>query len=162
VNLDILAGIFCIWIAVCICGLHVVSSPKRHNWMTIPEYVRRGLFVTAGMFLWRGTDFLTHAGEIGGLGHINAVGIMSSVTLAYTVSAIAFWALRGTLPDSSWSRLQAAQRLTRDNPGTVPVLLTPHHAAEVSRAAGIPTVEAGEGPEAVWREGIRSQPQSQD
>lgn len=154
-TLDTVAGLLCLWMAFCIFGLFVVSSTKRRNWMNIPEYVRRGFIVSGAMFAWRGFNFLSLEGVMSAPGHINAEGLMATVAMAYTITALTVWQASAKLPIRAWERLQHAARVMRRDPNAVPVLVQASDITDIAHASGQPAVGPNEGPAAVAREGPR-------
>lgn len=151
-NLDIVAGALCGWLALCVFSLHVVSSPRRRNWMNIPEYVRRGLLVTGGMFTWRSVNFLSVAGSGVLLGHINAEGIMALAAMTYTITSLAFWAASAVLPDLAWQRLDWVRGRFKAKTGEVPVMVTIQEMVDIQHATGQAAIGPNEAPEAALRE----------
>lgn len=136
-NLDIVAGLLCGWVAFCLFSLWIVSNPRRRNWMTIPPYVRGGFLVTGLMFFWRSIDFLEGAHRGGQLGHINAVGMMPLLTMTYTFTALSWWWFHSQLPGPGWHRLEWVKALFAKHPETT---VMPADRADVMRqakAAGI-------------------------
>lgn len=154
-NLDMVAAACCGWLALCLFTLHVVSSPKRHSWMTIPGYVRRGFLVTGVMLTWWSANLFSVAGTAIGSGHFNAQGLMALGAATYTVSALAWWVLRGYLPKRGWDRLHWFQREAQAHPGVAPVALSAEDVTAVSRAAGIVSLGPRESGEAFVREVAR-------
>jgi hypothetical protein len=141
-NLDFVAAALCGWVALCVFGLHIVSSPRRHRWMTLPEYVRRGLLVTGAMFTWRSVNFATlRGGQIGQPGHINIEGVMASLALAYMVTSLVFWAASRHLPGKGWERLRWVERKERESEANVPVIMTAAEVETHARSKGL-TVNA--------------------
>lgn len=153
--LDTMAGTLCGAVAVGAFSIHVISSRERRNWMTIPQYVRRGILLCGIMFTWRSVNFFSIAEAPGGLGHINAEGMMALVVFAYTIWAIAIWQFRAQLPAKSWERIQWVEAQTRANPDLTPILMPMDEIVSVARATGAGAVGPGEGPEVVGRETAR-------
>lgn len=152
-SLDAIAGFLCGWLALCAFTLHIVSSPRRRAWMTIPEYVRRGFLVVGVTFTWRSVNFFSVAdAEPATLGHINAEGMIALIGLTYLVSAMAWWVFRDVLPNRWWERIEWMRKQAHAMPDAAPVILAQHEVANVARASGVATIGAGEGPEAVARE----------
>lgn len=136
-TLDALASLLCGWLALCLFGLHVISSPKRQHWMTLPEYVRRGLLVTGVMFTWRSVNFATLGGHDMEAGHINVEGMMALIAITYTITAVAVWLGRKILPARGWARLSWVERKEREDPQAVPVVLAADEVLDLARAKGI-------------------------
>jgi hypothetical protein len=152
VNLDLIASVLCGWLALCAFGLHVVSSPKRHNWMTLPEYVRRGFLVTGAMFTWRSVNFITNGSQ--DLGHINTEGMMALIAVTYTVTAVAFWVAQRTLPAKVWDRLRWVEHVEREDPGKVPVMMDEAEVVDAARILGFKAAAPGEPPDALHKEPV--------
>ena len=133
-SLDLIASIGCFWLALIVFMLHVVSSPRRRSWMTIPEYVRRGFLVTGAMFLWRAANFASL--KPSQLGHANAEGLMALFALIYTITALAVWVVRARLGNQGWARLEWLRELMRQHPEIVPAPMTLTEVAETHRALG--------------------------
>lgn len=138
-NLDILAALLSGWLAMALFALHAISSPKRHNWMTLPEYVRKGLWCTGATFMVRSVNFVTLAPDTGIIepGHVNAEGMVALIAITYTATALTFWAARRYLPAPLWMRMQWLERAEREHPERIPVPLTPAQIEEVARSEGI-------------------------
>ncbi|MCR5875184.1 hypothetical protein LRS10_13885 [Phenylobacterium sp. J426] len=153
--LDMVAGALCGAVALGAFSIHVISSRHRRNWMTIPQYVRRGVLLCGVMFTWRSVNFFSIAESAEGLGHINAEGMMALVVITYTIWALAVWLFRATLPTPGWDRVEDTQHKLREEPGLAPVMMTLPDVVKVAQASGLPAVGPGEPPEAVIREGKR-------
>lgn len=136
IDLDLPAAVVCLELATVLFALHVLSSPRRASWMTLPDYVRHGLVVTGAMFLWRGVNFLSIAGSSVPLGHINAEGMMAQLALAYTVTALAVWLYQKRYPVRVWDRLRWVEREEARNPDLAPLLMPTAQVADVARLAG--------------------------
>lgn len=136
-NLDPLAALLCGLVALFLFATHVVSSPRRKRWMTLPEYVRYGLFISGAMFMWRSVNFITQpSATVSAIGHINAEGVMALAALTYTAMSLAFWMASKRLPDLGWDRLRFAERKEREDPAIVPVMMTIEQVLEAERALG--------------------------
>lgn len=90
--LDLFGGWTCIWMAFVIFVLEIVTSARKSFWPTLPRYVRFGLFATGAAMLYRGVNFVVLSqsapdGKV--LGHLNTEGLIASVCMAYTMSALA-------------------------------------------------------------------------
>ena len=123
-NLDLLAAGLCGMIAVCVFSLHVVSSPKRKAWITLPEYVRRGFLVVGLMFTWRSVNFLSIAPDpMIQPGHINAEGMMATFALAYMVGACAVCYWRASFHDRQADRITWAARAAQRDARLIPLVM---------------------------------------
>jgi len=141
-GLDLIAALGCGWLALILFALHVVSSPSRRSWMTIPEYVRHGFAVTGCVFLVRAANFATLQPEA--LGHANAEGLMVLLALVYTVTALAVWVVRARLKNQGWSRLDWLRGLMADHPEVVGGPMTMTEVADTCRAMGATVAEPPE------------------
>lgn len=157
-NLDILAGPVCCWVAVCIFAMHVFSDPDHPGFANAPEYVRVGILVTGILFFWRGVNFFSVAHSPVFLGHINAEGMMPLFGIAYTSTVMAFWICRHKLPAVAWDRIRFVFGEISVKPTLAAAVMTDREVAQELRATGTPTVEANEPPSAVWREGAPRHP----
>lgn len=142
-NLDSLAALLCGWMAVCVFGLHIVSSPKRKHWMTLPEYVRRGLVVTGTMFVWRSVNLATLAPSPPewGPGHINVEGVMAALAMTYMVTSLVVWAWRRHLPGKGWDRAAWVEHELAGSEAKVAVVMTQRELEDHARGEGF-TVNA--------------------
>lgn len=155
-NLDAIAGVLTGWAALCLFTLHVVSSPRQRNWMTIPEYVRGGFLVSGVMFTWRSANFFTVAkASLVVPGHVNAEGIMALAAITYTMTALAWWRLRSVSAPRAWDRAAWGAGEARGDPQLVPVMMRADEVIDLHRAMGTPTFAPGEGPDAMLREARR-------
>jgi hypothetical protein len=116
-NLDLIAGVLCTLAAFALCVIHVISSSKRGQWITLPEYVRVGLFVTAMTLLYRGVNLITLSGaaETGEilLGRINAEGLIATSALTYTLCALALFLARKAYPEGVWQTIIRTEWLAK-------------------------------------------------
>lgn len=149
INLDELAGLLCGWMAICIFGLHVMSSRSRKRWMDVPQYVRWGLAFTGTAFMVRSVNFFTNGSP--DFGHINFEGLGATLTLAYTVTALtAWWGLR-FMPGLGWDRVAWVTTILRRHPGRAPVMMTLPEVVETANALGVPAVDGQAPPAEVLR-----------
>ena len=157
-NLDAGASALCGIIALCVFTLHIVSSPKRHNWMTIPEYVRGGFLGVGVLMTWRSVNFLTLANQspVPTMGRINAEGMLALLGMTYMVLAVTVWVVTDILPERSWDRLNWVRLIMKRRPDMVPLPLSVHEIHDVARASGAQAIEPGEGSKAVVREAVRA------
>lgn len=153
-NLDLIASVLCAVFASSLFALSFFSRPSYPYARTLPNYVRTGAVVTAVTAAWRAFDFLNLATSSHPIGHINAVGVMVLIPLVYFLTALAYWICGEPLSKAAWERMEHAYRESAK--GSIPVMLSPHEVADANRALGTPTIEAGEGPEAVQRERDRA------
>ncbi len=137
-NLDHVGSLLCGFCALCVFRLHVITAPKREQWMTVPPYVRLGFLLMGGMFTWRAASFWTNPSIE--LGHLNVEGVMASIALSYTMGALTVWIDMRTLGDLSWSRLAWLEKLLRRNPSLTPVALSPIEVVDAHRARGVHAV----------------------
>jgi hypothetical protein len=133
IDLDWLGGPLCGWMAVCLFAIHVVSSPKRHSWMTLPEYVRFGFLATGAMFLWKAANFAVRAQDM-----------MMLLAIAYLVSALTVWIVAKSLPRLGWDRLRWVERVEREQPSKVPVMMEMDAVIDAHAAAGVPVAGPNE------------------
>lgn len=145
-SLDAVAAVLCGLVCLGCFTLHVVSSPARGHWLTLPEYVRFGFLVTGAMFLWRAVNFASLVRAPQPLGHINAEGMMALIAMAYTITALAFYVVRRSLTPQARSRVDWVEAVERDNPELAPVMMAPRELTEAARARGIPAVGPQAGP----------------
>jgi hypothetical protein len=136
-NLDVIVAVGCGWIAVALFALHVISSPRRHGWMTLPEYVRKGLIVTGATFTWRSVNLFTLPQPPSEPGHVNAIAVIATLAMAYTITALTWWAVRKFLPGKGWFRLEWVERVERERPDLAPVMMEPDDLEHAARARGI-------------------------
>jgi MFS superfamily sulfate permease-like transporter len=136
-NLDLLAAICCGLMAGCLFALHAISSPKRHNWFTMPEYVRKGLLLTGATLTWRSVNLLTLPQPPAERGHVNAEGMLVTLALTYLIVALTVWAARRYLPGKGWLRLHWAERVERDHPELALAPVTSEEMEHLARAKGL-------------------------
>lgn len=152
--LDYIAGSSLIFLCAVCSLLHYISSPKRGMWFTPPEHFRTALLTVAAMFLWRGVNFFSQS-PTATLGHINAVGVMSFISLVgLGISAMA-WTVPARLKAHAWERLRWIFWELHHNPNLRPILVTNDEITDIAHAVGQAAVGAGEPPSAVGREGPR-------
>jgi hypothetical protein len=132
INLDFIAGVLCTFGSFSLCVIHVISSAKRGEWITLPEYVRVGFFATAMMLLYRGVNLITLAGipDVGEplRGRINAEGLMATMALTYTLCALAVCLARKAYPEGVWLSIARAEwiaKMFRRQPAPPYVVLNP-------------------------------------
>lgn len=106
-NLDILASVFCIILAMSCFAIHILTSPRHRVWLNLPEYVRGGIFVTGALMFFRGINFYgLAANPTVPLGHVNIEGLMPLIVLTYTMTALSVHVIRQTYPGRLWDRLR--------------------------------------------------------
>lgn len=140
-QLNIMAGVLCLLMAVFLSGLHVVSSQKRDRWMNLPPSVRFGIMAAIPMSLWRSIQFFSPE-PIGPSvpGTIQAEGALYLLVLTYTIGAICVWVVRRHLPKTVWGRLDWVEKEEKRDPGMVPVMVSLHEVAEMARTKGVVAV----------------------
>ena len=117
VNLDWVASVLSGLCALIMFTFHVVTSPQRKHWISLPEYIRTGIFLTGALFMWRSANFTVIAGDSEvELGHINAEGLLLLTCLTYVFGALAFHIVRRTYPPRVWQRLGYIAELARRHP----------------------------------------------
>lgn len=136
-NIDVIAAICCGMMALCLFGLHVITSPRRHNWFTMPEYVRKGLLVAGATLMCRSVNLFTLPQPPAERGHVNALALMATMTLTYVLIAFTVWALRRFLPGKGWLRLHWAEHVERAQPELAPVMMAPAEIEQLARARGM-------------------------
>lgn len=134
--LDLLVSFLCGWMAVICFGLHRLTSPTRVIWRTWPEYVRKGLLVTGGCFTWRSVNLTSISPTPFGPGHINAEGAMLSLTLAYTITALAFYVAKNHLPARWWERFAWMEDEVARDPSIIPVMSTAADLGRIGEVTG--------------------------
>lgn len=152
-NLDTIAGALVLLIAMGLFALFEFTDIKHGNFPSAPWYVRPWIFLWGGMLMWRGADLISLADQPFARGRIDTAAMMATFALTGLVGSLVWWVTSKRLPILTWLRLGHAFKAVTAHPDLVPAVLTGHEVAEELRAAGQPTVEAGEGPDAVWREG---------
>jgi hypothetical protein len=140
-NLDVIAAVCFGLMAGFLFGLHVISSPRRHNWFIMPEYVRKGLLVAGATLMCRSVNLFTLPQPPSEPGHVNALALMATLTLTYVLGAFTVWAMRRYLPGPGWLRLHWAEERQRESEAVVPVMMTPREIEEWGRVSGL-TVNA--------------------
>jgi hypothetical protein len=151
-DLDILAGIFTGWVAFCIFGLHVVSSPRHNQWMSIPECVRVGLLITGTTFVWRSVNFFSIASTNADTGKINAEGMLALISIAYLCTASTWAVVSYHMPSAAWTKLSMFIRQARR--GEVPAVMTTSEVAELAKSRGFVAVDPNAGPESLLQQGL--------
>ena len=84
-------------------SFHVITSPSRRNWFTLPEYIRKGICIAGAMLLWRSVNFTVIDAE--DPGHANPEALMALATTTYLFCAGVFYAVSKTYPARVWDRL---------------------------------------------------------
>lgn len=110
---DALTGTLCLLIAMAFAALHIMTSHKHRIWPNVPEYVRFGFLVTTCGMMGRGIDFFrlaTPAGD-GAQGHIDAVGLICTVAVCYTMCGLAYSIFRRAYSEGNWATLHYAETL---------------------------------------------------
>src|SRR5258707_485709 len=137
-NLDMVASALCGWMALCIFGLHVVSSPRRRRWMTFPEYVRRGFLIGGGMLTWRSVNFARLSPSAWSVpGHINVEGVMAALAVAYIVTSLVVWAYQHSLSGNGWDQVNWVEAQKREDAAKIAVVMTPVEFEAHARAKGL-------------------------
>lgn len=91
-SLDVLAAVMTGCVAVALFTIHVLTSAAHAKWVTLPGYVRAGLFPSGAMFMIRSVNLLNISPRApDGPGHINLEGLILAAILLYTVLAVAYW-----------------------------------------------------------------------
>lgn len=140
-NLDLAAAVLCGFMTLCLFALHIVSSPGRKAWISLPEYLRRGILLTGVVFFIWSLNFTRL--QPASLGHINADGVVALVCLAYLFGAFTWFVASNHLPQFSWDRLAWIKREEQRDPTKVPVMHTPAEVAAMATKSGIPAVPPG-------------------
>jgi hypothetical protein len=148
VILDLISGVLCGWFALCLCFLHVYSSPKSKHWMTFPGYLRFGFVISAAMLMVRSVNYLTLHHDTAA-GHANLVSVAATLTLTYTFTAMSVWLAGRRLLPVIWDRLRWVEHKERENPELIPVLKEPAEVAAELRARGFVAVPPAAPPEAL-------------
>lgn len=99
------------WIAAGLAGIaamalftfHVITNPSRRHWFTLPEYIRRGIFLAGTMLMWRSVNFTVIDAD--DAGHANIEALFALGTTTYLFCSAAFYALTKTYPPRVWDRL---------------------------------------------------------
>lgn len=156
-NLDLIVGALTGLLAVCAFSLHILSSPTRGNWLTLPKHIRWGLGVTGFLMLIRSVNLFSVSAEAAAApGHVNYETVAVSLALAYTAISFTIYAAAQRLPDRAWDRLAWVSRWMRHHNDAVPMILTADEVLKVHHALGQPAV-AGDDPAGVVHEARRAQ-----
>lgn len=110
---DAMASLLCFIFAISTFVIHVLSNPRRGNWVNLPPYVRVGFFVSGAAMMFWGVNLAALSGEVPPTspGHINTSGLTALTILTYTLSALAIYVLRRTYPSRVWIRLNHIEHL---------------------------------------------------
>lgn len=149
IALDIVGAFFCGVVALCLFGMHVVTHPKRFHWMTLPEYLRRGILATGVLFLLRSVELANLSSQVSIVsGHINPVGLMALLTLTYMTLALTYWLVTKVLPKHAWQRVSHVEAEERRSGGMlVPLMMPQDDVVDVARGLGFRATHAKAGPE---------------
>lgn len=101
--MDWIAAVLTFIAAGALFTFHVITSPSRRNWFTLPEYIRKGIFIAGAMMLWRSVNFTVIDAE--DAGHANPEALMALATTTYLFCAGVFYAVSRTYPARVWDRL---------------------------------------------------------
>lgn len=115
---DMFTGTLCILISLSFAALHIMTSHKHRIWPNVPEYVRIGFLATTCGMLARGLDFFrlsTPVGD-GAQGHIDTVGLIVTVMMAYTMFGLAFSIFRRAYPAAVWAGMNHVEGLAEADP----------------------------------------------
>lgn len=134
INLDLITAASCGVVALVCFGLFVITSPKHTQWPSFPQYARRGLAITGWLFMLRSVDFTNL--PPGGPGHINALGALTMMALAFTLGSIAYWFTIKVMHPLARQRAEDVEEQLRKNPELIPVLVSKDTVIDVSRAIG--------------------------
>lgn len=106
-NLDWAASLACLITAISFFTLHVISSPRKQHWMTLPAAVRLPLFVAGATFLYRAANLVSLAIEYpDGVGHITWPALGASVALSTAMASLTIHALSMAYSPKVWARLR--------------------------------------------------------
>ncbi len=142
--LDVAASLGCFWLAVCLSGLHAMSSPCHGEWLNVPERIRRGVLIWAVLLAWRGADFASLAQHQATLaGHINWVGIWPLIAMVYTVTEITLAVARHAMPATAWARVRYVEHEERHNPDLAPVMTPSAEVCAALETQGFTVMDAG-------------------
>lgn len=133
-TLDLFASVLCGFVAFCLFTLHIVSGPGRRHFLTLPEYLRRGVLASGVLFMVRAVNFTML--ESNELGRINAIGVMALLLLAYTIGAVTWFLVSNHLPADMWDRLLYVKRQEKEHPELVPVMMTKEAVVDAARSQG--------------------------
>lgn len=154
-NADLTVGLMVLLVSSGLCLLFIFTGEKHGSFPSAPFYVRFGIIFWAGMLLWRGVDLIQLADRPrAAAGHADGNAIWATLALVYLVGSMVFWVCARRLPVLVWDRIGFMFRAMHARPDLVPAVMTSHQVASELRADGFATYEAGEGPEAVEREGL--------
>lgn len=148
---DTLASLLCGLIALCLFTLHIVSSPKRDRWMTLPALVRFSILPAAIVFLLRAVNFHYISPDPWARGHINLEGFLAIATVAYMMLSLTVWIVFDHMKDKGWDRVWWVKQMEKSSPGQVPVMMDKEDVVQTLTFLGTPSV----GPQAPPREAIR-------
>ena len=132
INLDLITAIAYGVVALCCFGLFSITSSRHNQWPSFPQYARRGLLVTGWLFMLCAVDYTTLAP--GELGHVNALGALTSLALAFTFGSIAYWLVRKGMHPLARQRVDDVENQLRRNPELIPLLMSKESVVKVSRA----------------------------
>lgn len=117
INLDWVASVLSGFCALVMFTFHVVTSPARKHWISLPEYIRTGIFFTGALFMWRSVNLTVIAGDPDVmLGHINPEGLLLLMCLCYVMTTLAFYVIRRTYPPRVWERLGYISKMATCKP----------------------------------------------
>lgn len=132
--LDNVTAFFCFLMMMGFVVLHVLSDPKHRKWWNLPGYVRWGFMACALVLLGRGLDLCKlSATTVPPMpGHIDMIGVLATVIMAYTVCALAVLALRSAYAADIRAKVERIEKIARG----------PHGEALATLALqGVPVVE---------------------
>lgn len=122
-SMDHIAGWLCAVVALAFFAMHVVTDPKKSQWVTLPFYVRFGFLLSGALFFARAMNFVDIRDDPSAQGHINGEGFAALVVLTYTIGSFAMFLVTKVLEGHGWERLQHAERAEHD-PNNVAVVMT--------------------------------------
>lgn len=152
-NLDVLVGCLCIWMAACIAGIMIFADPRASKWPSAPNYVRWSTVPATLALLWRGVNLVSLANSEPPVpGQANMEAFIASTCLATLVTAVTVWISLSIMPDKGWEKLRWAASIMRHNPKMAPLMVDP---VELAHASGVPATGPGDGVASVILEDVR-------
>jgi hypothetical protein len=134
--IDLIGGLLCLLIALALFTIHIVSSPRKKPWIGLPKALRWSLCVTGWLFLVRGVGLSATETPISGQ-HMPPLGLLTTLSLATTVCGLAVWIVGAHFPGGVWDRFAFAFKRERENPGLIPLVMTPDDVTRAAEAIGI-------------------------
>jgi hypothetical protein len=91
--IDVVGSAACALTSLGFFTMHVVTSPRRLNWIVFPEYIRIGLMASGVMFLICAAT-LAPGDAAPQEQHMPPLGLLTTLVVAWTVCGLAVWIIR--------------------------------------------------------------------